>query len=493
MILPFCHRLSAIAAFGLLAGRFLGGCATAPFPPATPAAVVSVIHEISPAVVRIDVAQEVYVNGKRTLRRGIGSGVIIDQQGHVLTNFHVAGRSVELYVTLASKERIAAKLIGDDHWTDLAIIQMDMDEVARKKLVFSSAKLGRSDNLLTGQDVMAIGTPFGLNRTVTLGQISNNERTFYPERMTIDMTAEENLETGDFSNWIQMDTPINPGNSGGPLVDLDGKVVGINTRGGGQNLNFAIPIDTAKPVIAAILQSARPNKKGHVERSDLGIDFKPLQELETFYAVDIDQGVLVNSVDRNGAAQKAGLRSQDILLSVNAAPTNCRFPEEIAGVRKMIADLPVGSDVDLFVKRGKENLHLHAKTLRLQSVFGEQKELKVWGISVREVTRAYANSIQLDDSNGVAIETLTPGHPGAEAELAPDDVILGVNGQPVTDLDEFLRLYKDSVASKQTQVQLDIRRDRSDITKGLKVTYDSATDKDVKAEKIEKPSTQNSN
>jgi len=189
-----------------------------------------------------------------------------------------------------------------------------------RTIVFSSAKLGRSDNLLTGQDVMAIGTPFGLNRTVTLGQISNNERCFYPERMTIDMTQEENLETGDFSNWVQMDTPINPGNSGGPLVDLNGEVVGINTRGGGQNLNFAIPIDTAKPVIAAILKSALPNKKGHVERSDLGIDFKPLQELESFYNVDINQGVLVNSVDRNGAAQKAGLRSQDILLAVNGTP-----------------------------------------------------------------------------------------------------------------------------------------------------------------------------
>jgi serine protease Do len=478
----------------LLAALAFQGCASAPpFPPATPQAVIRVSNLISPAVVRIDVAQEIYVDGKRTLRRGIGSGVIIDQKGRVLTNFHVAGRSVELYVTLASKERIPAKLIGDDHWTDLAIIQMDMDEVARKKITFSSAKLGRSDNLLTGQDVMAIGTPFGLNRTITLGQISNNERTFYPERMVIDLTAVENLETGDFSNWIQMDTPINPGNSGGPLVDLNGEVVGINTRGGGQNLNFAIPIDTAKPVIAAILKSALPNKKGHVERSDLGIDFKPLQDLETFYTVDINQGVLVNSVDRNGAAQKAGLRSQDILLSVNGVPTNCRFPEEIAKVRKMIADLPVGSDVALFLKRGKETMHLQAKTLRLQSVFGEQKELKVWGMSVREVTRAYANSNQLDDSDGVAIETLTSGNPASEAELEPDDVIRGVNGHPVTDFDEFIRLYKDSVASKQGDVQLDIRRDRADITKGLKVTYDAATDRNVKAEKVEKPSTQNSN
>ncbi len=443
-----------------------------PFPPATPWAVVKVSHDVGLSVVRIDVAQEVFIDGKRTLRRGIGSGVIFDQKGYVLTNFHVAGRAADLYVTLATKERIPAKLIGDDHWTDIAVIQMDMDEIAKKNINFTCAKLGSSKQLMTGQDVMAIGTPFGLNRTTTLGQISNNERTFYPERMTIDMTQEEDLETGDFSNWIQMDTPINPGNSGGPLVDLNGDVVGINTRGGGQNLNFAIPIDTAKPAIAAILKSALPNKKGRVERSDLGIDFKPLQDLESFYDIDINHGVLINSVDRNGAAAKAGLRSQDILLSVNGTPTNCRFPEEIAAVRKMIANLPIGSDVDLEVKRGKQTLHIAAKTLRLQSVFGEQKELKVWGMSVREVTRAYANDNQLDDDNGVAIQNLTGGHPGAEAELLRDDVIRAVDGHPVPDLDEFMRLYKEAVDSKESDVRLDIRRDRADITKGLKVTYD---------------------
>src|ERR1700761_4590219 len=164
MIVSLGNLRRALSISSLFATLMLSGCAsTPPFPPATPESVIRVSNLISPAVVRIDVAQEVYVDGKRTLRRGIGSGVIIDQKGRVLTNFHVAGRSVELYVTLSSKDRIPAKLIGDDHWTDLAIIQMDMDEISKKKVSFSSAELGRSDNILTGQDVMAIGTPFGLN------------------------------------------------------------------------------------------------------------------------------------------------------------------------------------------------------------------------------------------------------------------------------------------------------------------------------------------
>src|SRR5579864_3917958 len=317
-----------------------------PFPPATPHAVVDVTSRVFPSVVRLDVAQEIYAEGKRTVQRGIGSGVIIDDEGRILTNFHVAGRAAEIFVTLYSKERVHAKLVGDDHWTDLAVVQMDVDEVKSKKIAFRHAELGDSKHLIPGQDVMAVGTPFGLARTMTLGVVSNNERTFYPERMRID-----EYETGEFSNWIQMDTPNNPGNSGGPLVDMTGKVVGINTRGGGQNLNFAIPIDTAKEVIAKLLATSSADKKGKVDRSDLGIELKPLQDLETFYDIDINRGVLVNSVDRNSPAEKAGVKSQDILLDINGKSVNVRFPEEIAAARKMIADLPIGSVAILTIKR----------------------------------------------------------------------------------------------------------------------------------------------
>ncbi len=437
-----------------------------PFPSATPRAVVEVTGRIFPAVVRLDVAQEIYAEGKKTVRRGIGSGVIIDDEGHILTNFHVAGRAAEIDVTLFSKERVPAHLIGDDHWTDLAIVQMDMKVVQSKKIEFKHAELGESAGLIVGQDVMAIGTPFGLARTMTLGIVSNNERTFYPDQMQID-----EYETGNFSNWIQMDTPINPGNSGGPLVDLTGKVVGINTRGGGQNLNFAVPIDTAKEVIRKILASATPDKKGRVDRSDLGIDLKPLQDLESFYDIDIDRGVLVNSVDRNSPAERAGVLTQDILLNVNDHPINVRFPEEIAAARKFIADLPIGSDVRLKLKRGKQMLQVTARTQKLQGAVGEEKEFKIWGISVREVTRTYANEAQLDDDQGVVVTTLNPGYPGEKAELQAGDVIRSVNQEPVTDLDEFKKLYDASVQASESAVLLEIQRGRGRQSAVLKVTY----------------------
>ena len=447
-------------------GVVLQSSESLPFPPATPQAVVEVTARIFPAVVRLDVAQEIYAEGKRTVQRGIGSGVIIDDEGRILTNFHVAGRAAEIFVTLYSKERVHAKLVGDDHWTDLAVVQMDSDEVKSKKITFRHAELGESNHLIPGQDVMAVGTPFGLARTMTLGVVSNNERTFYPERMRID-----EYETGEFGNWIQMDTPINPGNSGGPLVDMTGKVVGINTRGGGQNLNFAIPIDLAKEVLDKILATASADHKGHVDRSDLGVDLKPMQDLETFFAVDIDKGVLVNSIDRNSPAAKAGVKPQDILMQVNDVPTNVRFPEELAAVQKMIGDLPIGTDVSLMLRRGKEVLHLTAKTQKLQGSVGDEKEFKIWGLSVRDMTRAYANRAQLDDPTGVVVTTLSSGYPAAKATLQPGDVIRSVNGQHVEDLESFSKLYKQSTDDKQKAVLLQIQRGRGRQSAVLKVSY----------------------
>ena len=437
------------------------------FPSATPDAIVRVTSRIFPAVVRLDVAQEIYFEGKRTLRRGLGSGVIIDPEGRILTNFHVAGRAAEIYVTLANKERVPAKLIGDDHWTDLAVVQMDMETIRSRNIPFAFAELGDSDSLVPGQDVVAIGTPFGLARTMTLGIVSNNERTFYPQRSKID-----DFETGEFNNWIQMDTPIAPGNSGGPLVDMNGRVVGINTRGvEGQSLNFAIPMKTAKEVVSHILRSASHEKKGRVERADLGIDLKPLQDLEGFYEIDINKGVLVNSVDRGSPAAKAGVKTQDILLAINGKETNVRFPEEIAAVRKMIADLPVGEAVTITLRRGKESLELTAKAQKLEGAVGEEKEMKVWGVSVRDVTRTYANEQQLDDDTGVVVTTLSSGYPAQKADLQDGDVIRSVNNKPVADLEEFVKLYDESVNAKEGRVLLEIQRGRGRRAAVLRVSY----------------------
>jgi serine protease Do len=438
-----------------------------PYPAATPLRVAGVVAKISPAVVRVDIAQAIYRDGKQTLARGNGSGVIIDQDGRILTNYHVAGRAVEIHVVLANKERVPAHLVGDDHWTDLAIIQMDMDTIHKKQIPFSYAELGDSASLVVGQDVMAFGTPFGLARTVTRGSVANTDRTF------IDTVGHRNIdgyETGDFSNWIQMDVPINPGNSGGPLVDINGKVVGINTLGGGQNLNFAIPINTAKAVIAAILQTATPDKKGEVQRGDIGIELLPMHELESFYNVDIDKGVLVNSVDRIGPYADAGGKPQDILMAINGEPTNVRFPEELAAVELRLASLPVGQDSQLTVKRGSDIVTLTIKPVPLEGYLGEEKGFTQWGVSVREVTRRYAVANQLDKIDGVWITSESDGEPTERAHLEVNQVITAVNNQPVTNMDSFEKLYKQSLDRKDNTVLLQVEEGRNTFNSILEVS-----------------------
>ncbi len=449
---------SLIASISVSFLLLLQGCQSKPeiFPTATPERITQVTDKVFPAVVRLDVAQEVYNNGKRTMNRGIGSGVIIDDQGHILTNFHVAGRAAEIDVTLYNKERVSGKLIGDDHWTDLAIVKLDMDEIARKKITFAHAGLGTSSTLKVGQDVIAIGTPFGLARTMTLGIVSNLDRTFYPQKQTID-----EYETGEFNNWIQMDTPIAPGNSGGPLVDLNGKIVGINTRGfQGQALNFAIPIDVAKEVASHILSTTTNDRKGKVERADIGIDFKPLQDLETYYTIDINKGALVNNVDRGSPAAKAGIKTQDIVLSIDGLPANVRFPEEIASVRHRIASFPVGKEIKIDVIRSGKPMSFSLTTVKLESAVGEEREAKAWGVSVRDVTRAYANTEQLDDDQGVVVTSLTKGYPADKALVESGDIVRSINGKSVEDLDAFLKLFDESVKRKDEKVLLSIQRGR---------------------------------
>jgi serine protease Do len=208
-----------------------------------------------------------------------------------------------------------------------------------------------------------------------------------------------------------------------------------------------------------------------VERSDLGIDLKPLQDLETFYAIDINKGVLINSVHRVSPAAKAGVNTQDILLELNGNPTNFRLPEEIAAASKMIADLPIGTQVSMKLKRGKETVSVTATTQKLEGAVGEEKELKTWGVSVRDVTHTYANERQLDDDLGVVVTTMSPGFPAQKAELQAGDVIRAVNGQQAADLEALQKLYQASIDKKESRVLLEIKRGRGTRSAVMKVNY----------------------
>jgi serine protease Do len=401
------------------------------------------VARVSPAVVRLDVVVEVFSRGMPQAQRSQGSGVIIDEQGHILTNFHVAGRARKVKdpetgvakaivdVTLSNKEHVKAELVGSDHWTDLAVLKLDLEEMKRKKISAEFAPMGDSSEISLGQPVMALGTPYGLTRTLTAGIVSNTERYF-------DQSSIGGYETGWFNNWIQTDAAINPGNSGGPLINLRGEVIGINTRNvnDGNNLGFAIPINVAKEVAAKILSSK--NKK--VERSYTGMRLQPMQDLEAFF--NLPSGVLISSTERNSPAYAAGVRDQDIILEINGATVDARFPEQLAMVRKMIADTPVGGAIKIKARRGivaatATVSEYTITTELLESIVAEEQVNRDWGLSIQDVTRAYLRNARLPMLKGVLVTGVTGGFPAEQGKIAPYDIILSIGGKPVTNVDEF--------------------------------------------------------
>ena len=402
------------------------------------------------SVVRIDVREVTFEDGGRRLQSSIGSGVILSADGLVLTNAHVVGpRAVEITVTLANLENVGAKLVGWDHWTDLALLRLDMADINRRKLSFAHAEFGDSDKLYPGETVYAVGTPFGLTRTVTRGIISNTSQYFEADREV------EGYETGLFNTWLQTDAAINPGNSGGPLVNEDGKVVGITSRGfmGANNLGFAIPANTAKNVLADLVAN------GAVTRSYIGIVPGALQNLEGYYSLALDTGMLVNSVDPGSPGERAGLRGGDILLAVDEKPVDGRFPEQLPGILNLIAGHPVGAHLDLTVKRGAETKQVMVVTERLKSSVGEERAFDRWGLSVRKVSRIYAREHQLPDDKGVIVIGIQPGFPADVAGLQPGDIVTTINRLPVDSL-EILKAAHEAYIRKPEPTLLEAERDR---------------------------------
>lgn len=402
------------------------------------------------AVVRIDVREIAFEDGARRYSASIGSGVILTADGLILTNAHVVSpRAVDINVTLANLERVGASLVGWDHWTDLAVLRIDMADLKRRGLKFTHAKFGDSDLLHPGETVYAVGTPHGLTRTVTRGIISNHRRYFE------DTTGVRGYETGTFNTWLQTDAAINPGNSGGPLVTQEGLVVGINSRAyvGADNLGFAIPANTAKFVMAGL------SRDGKIVRSYIGMGAAPLQDLETFYSLKQNLGVLVDNVHPGSPAAKAGLRAGDIVLAINGTVVDGRFPEQLPSIQNMIAVLPVGTSVKLNVKRGEKAMDLSVPTEILESRQGEEWVFEKWGLSVQKVSRAYAREHQLPDNTGLLVMGVQPGFPAAVSGLARNDVITKFNEKPIETLDMAKAAYEAFVA-KPEQMLVEARRGR---------------------------------
>jgi serine protease Do len=402
------------------------------------------------SVVRIDVQEFNFEDGARRIDSSIGSGVILSQDGLILTNAHVAGpKAVEINVTLSNLERVSAKLVGWDHWTDLSLLRMDLADAKKRGLLFKHAEFGDSDKLYVGETVYAVGTPHGLTRTVTRGIISNNNRYFE------DTEGVDGYETGNFNTWLQTDAAINPGNSGGPLVTEDGRIVGITSRAylGANNLGFAIPSGTAKRVVASLV------KDGSITRSYIGIVPKALQDLEGFYDVATNNGMLVDSVEAGSPASNAGLQAGDVILAIDGQKIDGRFPEQLPPIQNTIASQPVGSTLVVDYKRGAKEMSSSLVTAKLESRIGEEWVSDTWGIAIRKVSIAFARENQLQDDSGVIVIGVQRGFPAEVAGLARGDVITKINQNPVESID-VLKAIEAQYTFKPAPTLFEVQRER---------------------------------
>ncbi len=348
-------------------------------------------------------------------QRSLGSGFIIDQSGFIVTNNHVVEDADKIKVILKDEREFEAEVKGRDPNTDLALIKIKSDG----KL--PTIEFGNSDDIKIGEWVMAIGNPFGLEHTVTVGIISAKGRV---------------IGSGPYDDFLQTDASINPGNSGGPLIDMEGKVVGINTAiiAGGQGIGFAIPVNMAKGIIAQ-LQS-----KGEVTRGWLGIGIQDLtEELKSYYGVKGDAGVLVTKVFPGDPAEKAGIRAKDIILEVNG--------KEVDSSRELsrtIAESPVGQETQLLVLRNgakkKFTIGLGKRPETTMATHGaEVQKTNPLGIAVSDLTPEIISQFRLQDEKGVMVVGVEPGSKGDEAGVLPGDLIKEINHDEVENVEQYLK------------------------------------------------------
>jgi serine protease Do len=372
-------------------------------------------------------------------QRGLGSGVIVSSDGYIVTNNHVVRNADELSVNLADGRKLDAKVIGTDSATDLAVLKVEATGLP-------SAKLGNSDSMEVGDWVVALGTPFGLEQTVTAGIISAKGRS------SVGIT--------DYEDFLQTDAAINPGNSGGPLANMNGEVVGINTaiasRTGAYNgIGFAIPSKMVKQVMHSIMEN------GHVERGWLGAAIQDLNEdLAKSFGFDSTDGVLVGDVVKDSPAEKAGLKAGDIVLTFNG-----KAMHDANELRHAVAATAPHSEAKMVVFRdgARETLTVTVgllkdgavASLRPGSRSGESDTASELGMSVKTLTGELASQLGYDESQtGVVVTEVQPGSLAAGAGLHEKDVVVAIGGTEINNTADFNKAVKASDTAKGLRLRV---------------------------------------
>ena len=381
------------------------------------AAFSSAVAAVRPALVRILVAEADYEGGREGKTEAAGSGVIITPEGYVVTNHHVAGQSKRLICTLADRREVEADLVGTDPLTDISVIKLR----GAAGETFPFAAWGDSSTLNVGDRVYAMGCPLALSQSVTCGIVSNTELVMpaFASGYAFKLDGED---VGDLVRWIGHDASISPGNSGGPLVNADGKIVGINEISIG--LGGAIPANMARAVAESLMKS------GKVTRAWFGLSLQPRLK-----STGLSTGVLIGGVSPDSPGAKAGVESGDILLRLAGKPVSVQFAEELPILNQALAALPVGAPVEIILSRGGKEVTLQVTPAERQEAEPKPMELRAWGMCASDVSRAMKAEARRSTSDGALVISLRDGGPCGTAKppLTEGDIITSVNGQTVKD------------------------------------------------------------
>jgi serine protease Do len=346
-------------------------------------------------------------------QRSLGSGFIIDKDGYIVTNNHVIAGADEIKVKLNSGKEYNAKIIGRDPSTDIALIKI------KPGGNYSVATFGDSDSLKVGQWVVAIGSPFGLEHTVTAGIVSAKGRV---------------IGSGPYDDFIQTDASINPGNSGGPLINMKGRVVGINSAiiAGGNGIGFAIPVNMAKGVIKQL------KEQGKVTRGWLGVGIQDISdEMAEYYGLKNKQGVLVSQVFPGDPADKAGIRTRDIIMDVNGNKI-----ETSRELIRIIAAFHVGQMANITVLRNGREKTFNVKIAerpegRLASGGIPHKEQEAFGIRVSNLTPEIVRKFNIRETKGVVVTHVQSNSQGEKEGIQPGDMIKEINHRAINTVDDY--------------------------------------------------------
>lgn len=350
-------------------------------------------------------------------KKSLGSGVLINKEGYIITNEHVVARASEIRVALSDKREFEARVIGADIKSDLAIIKIDSDQF----LPF--VPMGRSDDLMIGEQVLAIGNPFGLRHTVTTGIISALNRNIRAGKNKV------------YSDFIQVDASINPGNSGGPLLNINGSLIGINTAiyQKAEGIGFAIPIDDAKRIVDELIRF------GKVRRGWLGVSVQEMNsQLSHHFRLDRKKGVLVVRIAEKSPAEVAGLKRSDIILAIEG--------HEVTGKSDFhgrMASYTVDDKVRFSILRDGKNMEIEARVISIPKQYVAEFTRDWLGLQVRQNNPVFARKNRLGTSKGMVVTNVVPKSAGDRIGISPGDVIRQVNQDRIDTEEDYNKSIAD--------------------------------------------------